>query len=124
VSQGSFTTPDHEYPSYLELQLTATDSGGLSHTRSVRLDPRTVDLTLASSPSGLRLGFDGAQAPAPFTRRVIVGSRHSITADTPQPGPGKKTYQFQAWSDGGDTSHDIIAPAVNTTYTATYKRLR
>jgi glucose/arabinose dehydrogenase len=124
VSQGSFTTPDHEYPSYLELQLTATDSGGLSHTRSVRLDPRTVDLTLASSPSGLRLGFDGAQAPAPFTRHVIVGSRHSITADTPQPGPGKKTYQFQAWSDGGDTSHDIIAPAVNTTYTATYKRLR
>ena len=25
-----FTTPDHEYPAYLELRLTATDSGGLA----------------------------------------------------------------------------------------------
>jgi hypothetical protein len=26
---GSFTAPDHEYPCWLEVQLTATDSGGL-----------------------------------------------------------------------------------------------
>jgi len=124
VAQGSFSTPDHEYPTYLELRLTATDSGGLSHTRSVQLDPRTVDLTLASNPAGLTLGFDASQARASFTRRVIVGSRHSITAAATQPAPGKKTYLFQSWSDGGAASHDIIAPAVNTTYTALYKRSR
>ena len=28
VSSGSFTAPDHEYPCWLEVQLTATDSGG------------------------------------------------------------------------------------------------
>ena len=28
VATGSFTSPDHEYPSHLELRLTATDSGG------------------------------------------------------------------------------------------------
>ena len=28
VDRGTFTTPDHEYPAYLELRLTATDSGG------------------------------------------------------------------------------------------------
>jgi hypothetical protein len=28
VSSGSFTAPDHEYPCWLELQLTATDSAG------------------------------------------------------------------------------------------------
>ena len=122
VDQGSFTTPDHEYPAYLELRLTATDSGGLSDTRSVRLDPRTVDLTLASSPGGLTLRFNAAQAKAPFTRRVIIGSRNSITADATQPAPGKKSYLFQSWSDGGAASHDIIAPAANTTYTAVYKR--
>ena len=32
VASGSFTAPDHEYPSYLELRLTATDSGGLTDT--------------------------------------------------------------------------------------------
>ena len=30
VAGGSFVAPDHEYPSYLELRLTATDSGGLT----------------------------------------------------------------------------------------------
>ena len=39
VASGSFTAPDHEYPSYLELKLTATDSGGLSDTKTLRLDP-------------------------------------------------------------------------------------
>jgi glucose/arabinose dehydrogenase len=122
VDRGSFTTPDHEYPAYLELRLTATDSGGLSDTRSVQLDPRTVDLTLASNPGGLLLGFDASQATASFTRRVIVGSRHSLTAAPTQPAPGKKTFVFQSWSDGGASVHDIVAPATNTTYTALYKR--
>jgi hypothetical protein len=122
VDQGSFTAPDHEYPSHLELRLTATDSGGLSHTQSLRLDPRTVDLTVASNPGGFTLGFDSTQAKASFTRRVIVGSRHSLTAAATQPGPGKKTYRFQSWSDGGAAAHDIVAPATATTYTASYKR--
>ena len=34
VAAGSFAAPDHEYPSYLELRLTATDSGGLTTTTS------------------------------------------------------------------------------------------
>ena len=44
LSSGSFAAPDHEYPSWLELILTATDSGGLTGTTSVRLDPKTVTL--------------------------------------------------------------------------------
>ena len=47
VSSGSVTAPDHTYPCWLELQLTATDSGGLTSTSSVRLDPKTVVLTFA-----------------------------------------------------------------------------
>jgi glucose/arabinose dehydrogenase/PKD repeat protein len=40
VASGSFTAPAHEQPSYLELRLTATDSGGLTGNASVRLDPQ------------------------------------------------------------------------------------
>ena len=54
MAAGSFTAPDHEYPSYLELELTATDSGGLTDTKTIRLDPRTVTLTFSSIPGGLR----------------------------------------------------------------------
>lgn len=40
VASGSFSAPDHEYPACIELRLTATDSGGLTDSTSVRLDPR------------------------------------------------------------------------------------
>ena len=43
---GSFQAPDHEYPSHLLLTVTVTDSGGLTDTRTVQLDPKTVALTL------------------------------------------------------------------------------
>ena len=45
VDQGTFVAPDHEYPSHLEIRLTATDSAGGSATTSVELQPKTVDQT-------------------------------------------------------------------------------
>ena len=120
VVGGSFTTPDHEYPSHLELRLTATDSGGLTDTRSIQLDPRTVTLTLNASPGALALVLNGSQAATPFTRTVIQGSRNSISAPTPQT-KGKKAWHFRAWSDGGAQTHDVTANS-STSYTATYKQ--
>ena len=119
VSSGSFVAPDHEYPSYLELTLTATDSGGSAASRTVRLDPRTVDLTFASSPAGLQLTVGATTGVAPFTRTVIVGSSNSLSAPTPQTLSGT-SYSFSSWSDGGAQSHNLVAPATATAYTATY----
>ncbi len=81
VSSGSFIAPDHEYPSHLELRLTATDANGLIDTKSVLLQPQTVDLTFQSAPPGLRLVVGPAEQAAPFTRTVIVGSSLSVTRD-------------------------------------------
>ncbi len=120
VAGGSFTTPDHEYPSHLELRLTATDSGGLTDTRSIQLDPQTVTLTLNASPGGLALVLNGSQVSTPFSRTVIQGSRNSISAPTPQT-KGKKNWHFRAWSDGGAQTHDVTANS-STSYTATYKQ--
>ncbi|HET6752339.1 MAG TPA: PQQ-dependent sugar dehydrogenase, partial [Jiangellaceae bacterium] len=121
IESGSFTAPDHEYPSYLELTLTATDSSGLTDTRTLRLDPRTVQLTFQTSPGGLQLTVNGgASARAPFNRTVIIGSSNSVIAPTPQL-KGKKSYNFGSWSDGGAQTHVIVAPAVATTYTARYR---
>ena len=98
VAGGSFTAPDHEYPSHLELKLTATDSGGLTDTESIRLDPRTVALTLNTSPGGFSLALNGTLAPTPFTRTVIQGSRNTISAPSPQT-KAKKNWSFTGWSD-------------------------
>jgi glucose/arabinose dehydrogenase len=122
VASGSFTAPDHEYPSYLQLKLTATDSGGLTATTTLRLDPKTVTLTFSSDPNRLQLTFNGTAATTTFTRTVIVGSRNSISAPSPQTIRGGKTYTFSSWSDGGAQAHDIIAPASPATYTATFAR--
>jgi hypothetical protein len=120
VASGSFTAPDHEYPSYLELVLTATDSGGLSSTKTLRLDPKTVVLTFQSNPGGLELTVDATTTKAAFSRTVIVGGKHTIAAPSPQK-KGGKTNAFVSWSDGGAISHTITAPSGATTYTARFK---
>jgi PKD repeat protein len=120
VSSGSFVAPDHPYPSYLELSLTATDSGGQTDTEVVRLDPRTVTLTFQTNPGGLQLVVNGISAKATFSRTVIVGSANSISAPSPQT-KGRKSYVFQSWSDGGAQTHNITAPANAATYTARFR---
>jgi hypothetical protein len=121
VSTGSFVAPDHEYPSYLDLTLTATDSDGNTDSTTVRLDPRTVDLTFTSSPSGAQLTVGTVTQAAPFTRTVIVGSNNSISAPSPQNLALGLRFRFTSWSDGGAQSHNIVAPASATTYRANYQ---
>ncbi len=118
-ASGSFLTPDHEYPSHLELILTATGSTGLTGSTTVRLDPRTVDLSLASDPSGVSLNLDGINFSTPATTAVIVGSTTTLSAPSRQTVDGV-TYVFDSWSDGGAQTHVVTAPATATTYTATY----
>ena len=119
VAAGSFPAPDHDYPSYLELQLTATDSGGLSDTKSVSLYPETVALTFESVPTGLQLTF-GSDAPStPFSRTVIVGSANPVGAPSPQT-LGQDSYSFAGWSDGGAQNHTITAGGNASTYLVRY----
>jgi uncharacterized repeat protein (TIGR01451 family) len=118
VASDSFNASDHEYPSYLELRLTATDGGGLTNTKTLQLDPRTIELNFASSPAGLQLTVGGASSTTPFSRTVIQGSSNSLSAPTPQTFGGT-SYAWVSWSDGGAQSHNIVANAA-ATYTAAY----
>ena len=117
---GDFDAPDHEYPSYLELRLTATDSGGLTDTQSVRLDPKTVQLSMRSAPSGLQLTVNGQARTTPFDVTVIQNSANSLSAATPQT-IASGTYDFGSWSDGGLRAHGIVATQ-SRTFTATFNR--
>ena len=118
VASGSFPAPDHEFPSYLEIELTARDARGLSATATRRLDPQTAALTLASRPAGARLTLGGETATAPFTRSVIRGSTNSIGAESPQRIAGAP-YAFESWSNAGARTHTTQVNA-DTTLTATF----
>ncbi len=119
VTTASFSAPDHDYPSHLEIKLTVKDAGGLTDTKSILLYPRTVALNFESAPSGLELAVGSSSSPTPFTRTVILRSQNSVSAVTPQ-ALGGTNYKFASWSDGGNQSHTIIGTAA-TTYTATYE---
>ena len=118
VTAGSFNAPDHEYPSYLELSLTATDSGGLAATASVRLDPKIVLLTFHSAPAGLEIVIGNVRKATPFGETVILGSTNTISAPSPQTLDSRE-HRFSSWSDGGAQTHTITAETAMT-YTATY----
>jgi glucose/arabinose dehydrogenase len=121
VASGSFPAPDHEYPSYLQLRLTATDSHGVATTVFRDLQPQTVVLSFQTVPAtspGLNLGLNLENPAAPFTRTVIKGSTNSLSASSPQT-RGSTQYTFQSWSDAGADVHDVVASA-DASFTATF----
>jgi glucose/arabinose dehydrogenase/PKD repeat protein len=120
VAGGSFPAPDHEFPSHLEIELTARDSAGLSGTAIRRLDPKTVQLTLASQPAGARITLGGETLTAPATREVIQGSVNAIGTETPQT-IGGVPYSFASWSNAGARNHTTVVNA-DTTITANFER--
>jgi glucose/arabinose dehydrogenase/PKD repeat protein len=120
VSGGTFTAPDHEFPSHLELRLTATDSGGLTATTTLQLDPQTVTVAFNTTPSGLTVGLNAETVTGSMTRTMIVGSNSTISAPSPQTINGV-TYVFSGWSDGGSQTHIITAGTAAATYTAVFK---
>jgi glucose/arabinose dehydrogenase len=119
VSSGSFIAPEHEYPSWLELSLTATDSKGLAATTTLRIDPKTVILSFLTSPAGLNITINGGEFTAPVSRTVIVGS-NNLLAVAPSQVLNGTTYNFASWSQGGASSQMLVAPDGAATYTATF----
>ncbi len=104
--------------SYLVLYLTATDARGLSRTVSQRLDPRKVSITLATSPTGLKLGLNGSTITAP--RTITSWHGYGLQVSAPNQYSGGRNWVFSRWSDGKSATHTIVTPASATTYTATF----
>ncbi len=123
VASGSFTAPDHEYPSYLELRLTARDQFGVTTTVSREIHPKTVQLSFATSPQGILLTLGGESRPTPFTKTAIVGSKNTVSAPQTHQAPGQPEWVFSSWSNSGARSQTITAPASSTTYTASYAQV-
>ncbi|WP_375773352.1 PQQ-dependent sugar dehydrogenase [Archangium gephyra] len=114
-ASGSLLIPDHGDEFSFELTLSASDSRGLTGTRTVSIHPRTVQLTLGTAPSGLQVVLNGQSGTAPLTRTVVAGSRNTVSAPSPQ-----EPYLFQGWSDGGAAEHQVEAGETSATYTATF----
>ncbi len=116
---GSLTAPDSAYPAHIEIRLTVTDSNGETETRTRRIDPRTANLTVDSTPPGATVSIDGVEGTAPFTKPAIVGSTRSISAPAQQV-IDNTTRRFSSWSDGQAQTHTITMPSAALTRTARF----
>jgi glucose/arabinose dehydrogenase len=105
---------------YLEIQLTATDSQGLSSTIAQELRPKLVDLAFGTAPSGLGLKVNGGPVSTP--RAVTAWEAWRLPIDAPfQTDQAGRPMTFSSWSDGGADAHTITTPASATSYTARFR---
>jgi hypothetical protein len=122
IASGSWAIPNQGESSanvWYELQLTAKDSVGLTTTVTRDINPVTVPLTVTTNQAGLTVLLDGQPSAAPKNTSGVVGIIRSIGVDSPQYA-NNKFWAFSSWSDGGAQTHNIVAPATDTTYTANY----
>jgi len=118
----SFDAPDHDYPSWLKVTLTVTDSIGLVKTVTIdHVDPLTTTMTVTSNPTGLPVSIDGNPGFGPVgPATVIVGHQATIAAQASYTS-AETTATFTGWSDLGTLSH-VVTVSSPSTYTASYSR--
>ena len=109
---ASFTpATDHDADSYYRVTLTATDSKGVSTSKTVTIVPQTIDLTIASVPAGAPITYAGYPQVAASVQRQ---GRDRVSARQSAPRSGSPTtvasIVFDGWSDGGAISHDVSDP--------------
>ena len=105
--------------SYLEIRLTATDAQGATATVAQRFNPRLVNITLATDPTGLSLGVNATTVKGPTTVTSWQGYVLHVTAATQSDSAGQPWMPLE-WSDGGAPSHAIVTPASAATYSARF----
>jgi len=92
---------DHDADSHYEVRLTATDSSGLTGSRTITLRPETAPARITSIPSGAPVTYGGRDFTAPLSTDTAVGFKTSLTADASFTRNGR-TFYFDRWSDGGN----------------------
>jgi glucose/arabinose dehydrogenase len=118
VASGTLIAPDHDYPSSIELTLTAADSRGLTASKTIQLQAHPVALTLKSKPPGLTLSAGLLTKVTPFTLTAIEDSKVTLAAPATAELAGT-VYPWLGWSDGGARVHTVQA-AGPATYVADY----
>ena len=86
--------------------------------RSIELEPRPSEVTLASKPRGARLKATGHVGTGTYT--YIENSRLTVSAPKRQKIRGK-VWLFERWSDGGARTHEVVAAQGGVDLRAVYR---
>ncbi len=103
---GSLVLAPHDYPSHLRLDFTATDSRGLSDTKTLEVFPRLIEVGVESDPAGIPLSINGISQSGPFAATLIAGGAATVSAPATAT-VGGQPLVFSEWSDGGARVHEV-----------------
>jgi uncharacterized repeat protein (TIGR01451 family) len=107
---------------YLEIQLTATDSHGLSSSVTRNIHPRLVNISFQTTPSGLNVEVNGSTVTGSPTT-IVSWEAWDLNVNAPDQVDGSgQAWTFSSWSDGGTAAHVIRTPASPATYRATFRQ--
>ena len=123
ATSGSFVIPtDGEFDpdQYYRIQLTATDSRGLTTTTFRDIRPSLTQLTLAPSVANLSLLVDDQPLIGPVTLSGVVNMVRNVSAPATQTLNGRG-YTFVGWSDGGPNPRPVAYATSPQTLIANYK---
>jgi glucose/arabinose dehydrogenase len=115
---ATFTAPDHDYPSKLEVSLKATDDLGFSGVVPVVLEPRTAQLMVRATPAPVVVRLNGRPGNS-VSKTFIRGSTTTASTATPQHA-NDQDYRFIGWSDGSTALTRTFKLLSNTTLTARF----
>lgn len=121
TGQFSINTSGHDYhdnTSFI-IKVTATDSDGLTSSKSVTIYPDKVDVSFATNVPGIPVFIDGLPFASPFVYDSLKGFNHVISV------PASYcvediSYQFQSWNHGASRTFDLIVPESNVAFSANY----
>jgi len=81
----------------------------------------TVTVTVGTNPHGADVWIDGTDyGPSDQTVTWSPGSMHTICADSIHLAGTDPTLIFRNWNNGAGTACQVVAPMVDTTYSANY----
>jgi glucose/arabinose dehydrogenase len=122
VKSGTFTIPNTGETSanvFYRLYLVVTDAQGLKDTVYRDVLPHKSTITLATQPAGLQVTLDGQPVTTPYST-VGVERIHRTLGVVPLQTLNGQTYAFDRWLHGASTTHTIVTPLNDVTYTAAY----
>lgn len=104
--------------SSVEIELTVTDSAMATNTVMRTIQPRIVNVNLATVPAGLKLDFNGVRVTTPIA--MPGWENWQLNVNAPDQNLGANGQRFNTWSDAGTRQHAITLPATNSTLTANF----
>jgi glucose/arabinose dehydrogenase len=127
-AEVSFTAPAPEElaavrTSWLEIQLTATDSLSRTTTITRELRPRIVTLSFESQPPGLSVSVNDGVGTATLETPASVDSwpGYALTLSAPaDQSAGGVPMKLCGWRHGGEPTQPVTTPIADRAYTAIF----